>query len=575
MKVFNRINLNNLQGDIFGGLTATVIALPMALAFGVASGAGAQAGLYGAVLVGLFAALFGGTPTLISEPTGPMTVIMTAVIAGLVGSYGQEEGLAMAFTVVMMAGVFQILFGVLKLGKYVTLMPYTVISGFMSGIGLIMIILQLGPFLGQASPKGGVIGTITSLPDLVTNIQPTELILALITVAILFLTPSKVKRLVPPQLIALVVGTIISVTLFGNVELRRIGEIPSGLPSIQLPMFSVDSLRTMLVDALVLAMLGCIDALLTSVVADSLTRTQHDSNKELIGQGLGNIMSGLFGGIAGAGATMGTVINIQTGGRTALSGVIRAVTLLCVVLFAGGLTQSIPLAVLAGIALKVGIDIIDWGFLKQAHKVSLKGALIMYGVIGLTVFVDLIAAVGVGVFIANILTIDRLTELQSNDVKTITDADDAILLNDEEKELLDRANNRVLLFHLSGPMIFGVAKAISREHTAMEDHDILIVDLTDVPVMGVTSSLAIQNAIEDALDEGRQVMIVGATGKVKRRLEKLGVLAKLPPHHLFVDRTESLRQAIALLNSETYESESDRASDIESSPDLSRPSLNN
>jgi len=575
MKVFNRINLNNLKGDAFGGLTATVIALPMALAFGVASGAGAQAGLYGAVLVGLFAALFGGTPTLISEPTGPMTVIMTAVIAGLVGSYGQEQGLAMAFTVVMMAGVFQILFGVLKLGKYVTLMPYTVISGFMSGIGLIMIILQLGPFLGQASPKGGVIGTITSLPDLVTNIQPTELILALITVAILFLTPSKVKRLVPPQLIALVVGTIISVTLFGNVELRRIGEIPSGLPSIQLPMFSVDSLRTMLVDALVLAMLGCIDALLTSVVADSLTRTQHNSNKELIGQGLGNIMSGLFGGIAGAGATMGTVINIQTGGRTALSGVIRAVALLGVVLFAGGLTQSIPLAVLAGIALKVGIDIIDWGFLKQAHKVSLKGALIMYGVIGLTVFVDLIAAVGVGVFIANILTIDRLTELQSNDVKTITDADDAILLNDEEKELLDRANNRVLLFHLSGPMIFGVAKAISREHTAMEDHDILIVDLTDVPVMGVTSSLAIQNAIEDALDEGRQVMIVGATGKVKRRLEKLGVLAKLPPHHLFVDRTESLRQAIALLNSDTYESESDRASDIESSPDLSRPSLNN
>lgn len=578
MKVFNRINLNNLKGDIFGGLTATVIALPMALAFGVASGAGAQAGLYGAVLVGLFAALFGGTPTLISEPTGPMTVIMTAVIASLVGSYGQEQGLAMAFTVVMMAGVFQILFGVLRLGKYVTLMPYTVISGFMSGIGLIMIILQLGPFLGQASPKGGVIGTITSLPDLFANIQPTELILASITVAILFLTPSKVKRLVPPQLIALVVGTIISVTLLGNADLRRIGEIPSGLPSIQLPIFSVGALRIMVVDALVLAMLGCIDALLTSVVADSLTRTQHNSNKELIGQGLGNIMSGLFGGIAGAGATMGTVINIQTGGRTALSGVVRAVALLCVVLFAGGLTQSIPLAVLAGIALKVGIDIIDWGFLKQAHKVSLKGALIMYGVIGLTVFVDLITAVGVGVFIANILTIDRLSELQSNDVKTITDADDAILLNDEEKELLDRANNRVLLFHLSGPMIFGVAKAISREHTAMEDHDVLIVDLTDVPVMGVTSSLAIQNAIEDALDEGRQVMIVGASGKVKRRLEKLGVLALLPPNYLFVDRTESLRQAIALLKpdpSDTYESPSDSASGIASSPDLSRPSLNN
>lgn len=575
MKVFNRINFNNLQGDIFGGLTATVIALPMALAFGVASGAGAEAGLYGAVLVGLFAALFGGTPTLISEPTGPMTVIMTAVIASLVASYGQEQGMAMAFTVVMMAGVFQILFGVLKLGKYVTLMPYTVVSGFMSGIGLIMIILQLGPFLGQDSPKGGVVGTITALPDLLANIQPTELGLAALTVAILFLTPSKIKRKVPPQLIALVVGTIVSVTLFGGVDLRRIGQIPSGLPSLQFPVFTFEALRTMFVDALVLGMLGCIDALLTSVVADSLTRTQHDSNKELIGQGLGNIMSGLFGGIAGAGATMGTVINIQTGGRTALSGIVRAVALLCVVLFAGGLTQNIPLAVLAGIALKVGIDIIDWGFLKQAHKVSMKAALIMYGVIGLTVFVDLITAVGVGVFIANILTIDRLSELQSNDVKTITDADDAILLNDEEKELLDRGHNRVLLFHLSGPMIFGVAKAISRENTAMEDHDILIVDLTDVPVMGVTSSLAIQNAIQDALDQGRQVMIVGAAGKVKHRLERVGILGLLPPNHLFVDRTEALRQAIALLEDQQYEPETNGAASVPSSTDLSHSPINN
>jgi SulP family sulfate permease len=575
MKVFNRINFNNLQGDIFGGLTATVIALPMALAFGVASGAGPQAGLYGAVLVGLFAALFGGTPTLISEPTGPMTVVMTSIIAHLVASHGQEQGLAMAFTVVMMAGGFQILFGVLKLGKYVTLMPYTVVSGFMSGIGLIMIILQLGPFLGQASPKGGVVGTLRSLPDLFANIQPMELSLAALTVGILFFTPPKVKKFVPPQLIALIAGTLISVIFLGGTDLRRIGEIPGGLPSLQLPMFSFDVLRIMVVDALVLGMLGCIDALLTSVVADSLTRTQHDSNKELIGQGLGNIMSGLFGGIAGAGATMGTVINIQTGGRTALSGVIRSVTLLCVVLFAGGLTQNIPLAVLAGIALKVGVDIIDWSFLKQAHKVSLKGALIMYGVIGLTVFVDLIAAVGVGVFIANILTIERLSELQSNDVKTITDADDAILLNDEEKELLDRGNNRVLLFHLSGPMIFGVAKAISREHTAMEDHDILIVDLTDVPVMGVTSSLAIQNAIEDALDQGRQVMIVGAMGKVKQRLEKLGVLAKLPPHHLLVDRTEALRQAIALLDhKKQYQSEDNEASSMASSSDFSPSSMN-
>ncbi len=516
----------------------------MALAFGVASGAGAAAGLYGAVLVGFFAALFGGTPTLISEPTGPMTVVMTAVIATLVAA-DPENGLAMAFTVVMMAGVFQIIFGALRLGKYVTQMPYTVISGFMSGIGIILIILQLAPFMGQAAPKGGVVGTLQNLPDLIANVQMPELMLALLTIAILFLMPKKLKRLVPPQLVALIVGTIVSLMVFGDVEIRRIGEIPSGLPALQMPVFSPAQLQTMVIDALVLGMLGSIDALLTSVIADSLTRTQHNSDKELIGQGIGNLVSGMFGGLAGAGATMGTVVNIQSGARTALSGLTRALILLVVVLWAGGLTASIPLAVLAGIALKVGINIIDWGFLKRAHHVSWKGAMIMYGVIILTVFVDLITAVAVGIFVANILTINRLSALQEQDVNAVSTADDSINLTPEEKVLMSEADGRVLLFQLSGPMIFGVSKAISREHKAIAECEALVLDISDVPHLGVTSSLAIENAIQDALDMGRDVFIVGASGQTKRRLEKLGVLSNIPPQNLLGDRQEALRQAIA------------------------------
>lgn len=546
MQITNKIHFRNLQGDIFGGVTAAVIALPMALAFGVASGAGAQAGLYGAILVGFFAALFGGTPALISEPTGPMTVIMTAVIAHLTAA-DPDNGMAMAFTVVMMAGVVQIILGSLKLGKYVTLMPYTVVSGFMSGIGIILIILQTAPFLGQASPKGGVIGTITNLPNLIANIKPIETGLAVMTVAILFLMPAKVKKFVPPQLLALVVGTLVSLYVFKDADISVVGKIPTGLPQFQMPYFTASQFRVMLIDALVLGMLGCIDALLTSVVADSLTRTEHDSNKELIGQGLGNLASGLFGGIAGAGATMGTVVNIQAGGRTALSGLTRALVLLVVVLGASGLTQNIPMAVLAGIALKVGINIIDWGFLKRAHKVSIKAALIMYGVIALTVFVDLMVAVGVGLFIANILTIDRLTSLQSEEVKAISDSDDEIDLNDEEKALLDRANGRVLLFKLSGPMIFGVAKAISREHNAMKNCEALIVDLSEVPMMGVTSSLALENAIKEAIDERRQVFIVGASSKIQQRLQKFGIPQMLPPDHILMDRQEALQKAILSL----------------------------
>lgn len=551
MKLLNHISTNNLKGDWWGGLTAAIIALPMALTFGVASGAGPEAGLWGAVLVGLFAALFGGTPTLISEPTGPMTVVMTAVIANLTAS-NPENGMAMAFTVVMLAGVFQILLGLLRLGRYITQMPYTVISGFMSGIGFILIVLQLGPALGQKGPPGGVMGTLQSLPQLLAGVKPLELLLAAITIAILWFTPQRVKKILPPQVLALVFGTILSLTLipslgssFGIDEgIRRIGEISAGLPSLQIPVFGADELGLMLADAAVLGALGCIDALLTSMVADSLTRTEHNSNKELVGQGLGNLVSGLFGGIAGAGATMGTVANIQTGARSALSGIIRAVILMLAILALPGFVAPIPMAVLAGIALKVGFDIVDWGFLKRAHRISTKGALILYVVIGLTLLWDLIVAVGVGVFLANMLTIDRLSQRQSDVVKSISTADDDLNLPQEEKALLDAGEGRVLLFQLTGDMIFGVAKTIGREHNAIGQCNAIVFDLGAVSHLGVTAALAVENAVEEAVKAKRHVYVVGAAGTTRKRLEALKLFELLPADHTQLSRGEALAAAV-------------------------------
>jgi SulP family sulfate permease len=476
---------------------------------------------------------------------------MTAVIASLTAR-NPENGLAMAFTVVMLAGIFQMVFGVLKLGRYITQMPYTVISGFMSGIGFILIILQLGPFLGQAIPKGGVMGTLTALPQLLQNARPTEVLLAVITLAILWLTPAGVKKVAPPQLIALVIGTLLSLTLLsgggdGGEGIRRIGEIASGFPKLQVPTFAVGELRLMFLDAAVLGMLGCIDALLTAVIADSVTRTEHDSNKELIGQGLGNLVSGLFGGIAGAGATMGTVVNIQAGGRSALSGITRALVLMVVILAGGRLAAQIPQAVLAGIALKVGVDIVDWGFIKRAHRISLSGAVIMYLVIALTVLVDLIVAVGVGVFIANILTIDKMSALQSKSVKSVSTGDGDLLIPEEEKALLDQGKGQVLLFQLNGAMIFGVAKAIAREHNAIRDCKAVIFDLSEVSHLGVTAALAVENAVEEAIEKGRQVFVVGAADTTQRRLEKLGLFKKLPAERTSLSRHEALQQAVAAL----------------------------
>ncbi len=543
----------NFKGDIFGGVTTAIISLPLALAFGVASGAGAEAGLWGTIMVGLFASLFGGSNTLISEPTGPMTVIMTAVLTSMMAKY-PETGMAMTFTVVMMAGAFQILLGTLKMGKYVTLMPYSVISGFMSGIGVILIILQLSPLLGHAAPTGGVLGTLSALPETISNLKFNELFLGLLTLGILFFFPKKYRKYVPAQLVALVAVTLLSVMLFDTEDIRRIGEIPAGLPSLVAPYIDPDMFVEMVIDALVLGTLGCIDTLLTAVIGDSLTRKEHDSDKELRGQGLANMISGLFGALPGAGATMGTVTNIQVGARSPLSGVVRALVLALVVLVAGGLTEPIPMAVLAGIAVYVGFNILDWSFIQRAHKVSFSGMAIMYGVMLLTVFVDLIVAVGLGVFVSNIMIIERLSREQARQVKAISDADeDDVPLTDSERGLLDRANGRVLFFYLSGPMIFSVSKAISRQHTSISDYDVMILDLTDVPMLDVTVGLALENAIKDALDAHCEVYLLCPNQRTREQLEKFHVIDLVPDNNMYQFRYEALNAAVAHVESDHYQ----------------------
>jgi SulP family sulfate permease len=537
----------NLKGDLFGGVTTAVISLPLALAFGVASGAGAEAGLWGAILVGFFAALFGGSTSLISEPTGPMTVIMTAVLTSIMAKY-PETGMAMSFTVVMMAGAFQVLLGTLKLGKYVTLMPYSVISGFMSGIGVILILLQLSPLLGHAAPPGGVMGTLSELPNIIVNIEIKELFLGLLTLVVLFFYPKQYVKFVPAQLVALVAVTLLSIIFFNTDSVRRIGEIPSGLPSLVMPHINAEMFTTMLLDALALGTLGCIDTLLTAVIGDSLTRKDHDSDKELRGQGLANMVSGLFGALPGAGATMGTVTNIQVGARSPMSGMIRAAVLALVVLVAGGLTEPIPMAVLAGIAVFVGFNILDWSFIQRAHKVNFQDMAIMYGVMLLTVFVDLIVAVGLGVFISNILIIERLSREQTRQVRAISDSDrNDVPLTNVERGLLDSANGKLLFFYLSGPMIFSVSKAISRQRTSISDYKVMILDLTDVPMIDLTVGIALENAIKDANDTNCEVFLLCPNKNTLQELEKLHVLDLVPNGNTYSLRYEALQAGLAYL----------------------------
>jgi len=327
MSIF-KLDFSNLRGDLFGGLTAAIIALPMGLAFGVQSQMGAEAGIYTAVILSFFAAFIGGTSTLISDPTGPMTVVAATVVTSGIVLYGDlENSLPIILGTFALAGIIQIVFGFLKIAKYVKFMPYPVISGFMTGIGVIIILLQIFPLLGAESPKG-IINIISTVHIPIQKGDWTSLLLGLATIIIIYVLPLISKKL-PVILIALI-GTTLASYLF-NFNTPTIGHIASGIPDFKAVAFMSlkwSDLSLMIGPAIILASLGAIDTLLTSVVADNLTKTRHNGSRELMGQGLGNLVTSLFGGIPGAGATMGTVTNINSGAKTKLSGISKAIFLL-------------------------------------------------------------------------------------------------------------------------------------------------------------------------------------------------------------------------------------------------------
>ncbi len=553
MAIIHGFHLKNIRGDILGGVTAAVVALPLALAFGNAAlgPGGAIYGLYGAVVVGFLAALFGGTPAQVSGPTGPMSVTVAGVVASLAAvgvprDLSAQQILPLVMAAVVIGGLFQIIFGILKLGKYITLVPYSVVSGFMSGIGVIIIALQIGPLLG-ISTRGGV---IESLSTVLSNFEPNGAAIgvAIMTLGIVFLTPRKISQWIPSPLLALLIVTPISIILFGDTAIDRIGEIPEGIPSLSIPSFN-QYLPIILKAGLVLAVLGAIDSLLTSLVADNISQTRHNSDRELIGQGIGNAVAGLFSGLPGAGATMRTVINVKSGGSTPLSGMVHSIVLLIVLVGAGPLAEKIPTALLAGILIKVGLDIIDWGFLLRAHKLSIKTAGVMYGVLFMTVFWDLIWAVLVGVFIANMLTIDSITETQLEGMDAdnpIDGSDNSSIaqssLPSEEQALLDRCSGEVMLFRLRGPLSFGAAKGITERMMLVRNYKVLILDITDVPRVGITATLAIEDMVQEAKANSRKAYVAGANQIVKERLSKFGV-------EVIGSRKEALEAAISSINS--------------------------
>lgn len=524
-------NIKNLKGDFTGGLVAGVVALPLALAFGVQSGMGATAGLYGAIAVGVFAAMFGGTKTQASGPTGPMTVVSATLVAVAIEMTGSlESAMPIILLTFLLGGLFQVIFGFLNIASYVKYFPYPVVSGFMSGVGLIIVILQLFPFAGLGSSKS-TIAVIQNFSQLFTDANLYALMLGGITILIYFVFP-KITKAIPSALVALIAATLIA--YFFKIDVPLIGEIPSGLPSFQLDgILEVDSsvYGTILEYAVVLAVLGSIDSLLTSVIADNMTKTKHNSNRELIGQGIGNMIAAAIGGIPGAGATKGTVVNINAGGTSKLSGILHGLFLLAVLLGLGQLAAHIPLCVLAGLLIPIGFKIVDFKGLKHLLKVPRADAVVLILVLLITTFGSLIQAVGIGVALACLLFMKKSGDIseQGLEIGAVADIDGNKPWQDE-KEFYEAYKDKVIIKHLYGSLFFGFTSYFKDQISELPNEVKAVIFRMDrVPYMDQSGLYALEDIIFDLQEEGIEVLLVGLKEQPKDMLEAVDIIPDLVP----------------------------------------------
>lgn len=597
-------DFSHFKGDFFGGLTAGIVALPLALAFGVQSGLGPSAGLYGAIFIAFFAALFGGTNTQISGPTAPMTALSTLIVAGIVASFDGDVAAALPsiLVVFLLSGLIQIALGVIGLGKYIKYMPYPVVSGFMTAIGVIILITQVAPAVGYypgddtayvetfkplaeekilegilmdevdegilvlenfeetikrsgevtnatimerstklAADSGkGVIGSILTLPQALTNINWLELILTLATIFIIY-GFKRITTTIPSALVALLV--VSGVAYFGNFDYYPIKEIPAGFPTPRFDMFTglnFASITPYLLSAVILAFLGAIDSLLTSIVADNMTKTKHQPNKELIGQGIGNSIAAFFGGLPGAGATIRTVVNINSGGKTRLSGMIAGLLLLTILIALGPTASKIPAAVLAGILITVGIGVMDYKGLKAIPFMPSSEVAILLIVLVLSTVWNLVYAVGIGLVIAALIFMKKIGDFtaKKSEVKPLDEA-----AWSDELAFPKNLKEEVFIKHVEGPLFFGYTSDFQElanqiPHTA----DALVVRMEKSDYMDQSGLYAMEDILMDLINKDVRVLFVGVPEQPRYMMERIDLIPNLVSEdHIFDNFEDCLK----------------------------------
>ena len=533
-------SLKSFRGDLFGGITATVVALPVALAFGVASGLGAAAGLYGAIATGFFAPMFGGTRSQITGPTAPMTVAMAVIVTNYASTLPE------ALTVVIMGGLLQVLLGISRIGRFVAYTPHVVVSGFMSGIGIIVMLMQSLPLLGMPAAPGGALGAIRAWPELAANVNTGAFAIGAFTLAVGIFWPRRFARRLPAPLVALLAGTLLG--LFWLHDAPIIGQVPIGLPQLQFEMPTAAFVASALEPAVILALLGSVDSLLISLVADSLTGTRHNPNRELVGQGIGNVAAGLIGGLPGAGSPLLTMTNIHAGGRTPVASAVFALLVLALLLGLGRFVEPIPHAVLAGILIKIGWDIVDWRLLRRVRRIQPEHLVVMLTTLALTVLVDLITAVAIGLIAAGMAHARQLEGLELDSVVSVPLLDRIFLADREDLAGDDPYSARVGLVKLMGRFTVASAhKLVTAVGADIKDHEVVIFDFSDATSLDDSAAMVVDRLLTIATEERTSYVISTLPDEIRQVLDTLGILEKVPPASLAESPDEAREAARSLL----------------------------
>lgn len=528
--------INIYIGDVFGGINSAIITLPQALAFGVATGFGASAGMWGAIILCFIAGILGPKIPIVSGATGPVAIVVATMVTAL----GYD--LRAATTIILMAAIFQLICSFTKLPEIVKYVPYPVISGFMNGVGFIIIILQLNPLLGHES-LSSTVDTILNLRNTLSTVNNDALLIGGITLLIVFGLPKFITKFLPSQIIALIFCTYLSMRLGLNID--RISQVSVAFPKFIMPYIDFKKIIEFIPYALTLTIVFSAESLLTGLVSDSIMKTKTPPNKILSALGVGNLFCGLTGSLGGSAATMRTVAALNSGASTKLTAVINPLILIILLFKCSGFVAQIPLAVLAGILIKIGYDIIDMKFIKVLKFAPKDDLYILCLVFFLTVFYNLIFAVGAGITLAALLYAKRVADRVKLRHQKVYDMDIMQMERDLEKD----CKHKIRVVHIEGQFFFGSATQLISHFDDVLGTKYLIINYDGDDTLDISAVFALEDIIVRLKSQHIEPILV-SNRVVLEQLESLSILKQIGNNNIFSDENSAILYAKSKLKYE-------------------------